>query len=380
MLDHSPGENNVAAVDIVSVGLINIMLRGAYLLELVSLERIADYLGHGVVVEGYSRFNNELGAVEEVLENAGNEAGRPPVACILALEERIELAVSIIAIADHLHGKKVIGGALIVLERSAVGSGLVLILLIEAYLGADEHKAVLTLPKLKHIIFASALFVCAVAELDSDCIVIHDSEAGAEVIQRVEAELLLPGVEVVNIEVLTLGIILIGEDGALIKRIQTELNGDGGIDIVELTEKVVRFLVLHSLLKSRNIIAVLEVVTGAVNRNDFRHALGVLLLDDDGVLVLSRSVLGLVGLAGLYGSICAEVCLVAGRSCAGLLVVGKSAVRRKLALGAVRRTVCDDVRNSVRVAVAACRFSVIFFVGLLAGRKCENGSNDKKQC
>lgn len=86
----------------------------------------------------------------------------------------------------------------------------------------------LTLPKLKHIIFASALFVCAVAELDSDCIVIHDSEAGAEVIQRVEAELLLPGVEVVNIEVLTLGIILIGEDGALIKRIQTELNGDGG--------------------------------------------------------------------------------------------------------------------------------------------------------
>ena len=73
MLDHSPGENNVAAVDIVSVGLINIMLRGAYLLELVSLERIADYLGHGVVVEGYSRFNNELGAVEEVLENAGNQ-------------------------------------------------------------------------------------------------------------------------------------------------------------------------------------------------------------------------------------------------------------------------------------------------------------------
>ena len=355
------------------------MLRRIDLLELVSLERIADYLGHGVVVEGYSRFNNELGAVEEVLENAGNEAGRPPVACILALEERIELAVSIIAIADHLHGKKVIGSAIIVLEPSAVGSRLVLILLIEAYLGADEHKVVLTLPKLKHIIFASALFVCAVAELDSDCIVIHDSEAGTEVIQRVEAELLLPGVEVVNIEVLTLGIILIGEDGALIKRIQTELNGDGGIGFIELTEKVVLFLIVNSLLKSRNIVAVLEVVTGAVNRNDFRHALGILLLNNDLVRVLVRYS-GFFLSAGLYGSICAEVCLLAGRSCAGLLVVGKSAVRRKLALGAVRRTVCDDVRNSVRVAVAACRFSVIFFVGLLAGRKCENGSNDKKQC
>ena len=265
------------------------------------------------------------------------------------------------------------------LERSAVGSRLVLILLIEAYLGADEHKAVLTLPKLNHIIFASAFFVCAVAELDSDCIVIHDSEAGTEVIQRVEAELLLPGVEVVNIEVLTLGIILIGEHGALIKRIQTELNGDGGIGFIELTEKVVLFLIVNSLLKSRNIVAVLEVVTGAVNRNDFRHALGILLLNNDLVRVLVRYS-GFFLSAGLYGSICAEVCLLAGRSCAGLLVVGKSAVRRKLALGAVRRTVCDDVRNSVRVAVAACRFSVIFFVGLLAGRKCENGSNDKKQC
>ena len=300
------------------------------------------------------------------------------MASILALEERIEISVSVIAIADHLHGKKVIGSTLIVIERSAVGSRLVLILLIEAYLGADEHKAVLTFPKLKHIIFASALFVCAVAELDSDCIVIHDSEAGAEVIQRVEAELLLPGVEVVNIEVLTLGIILIGEEGALIKCIQAELNGDSGIDIVKLTEKVVRFLIFNSLLKSRNIVAVLKIVTGTVNNDDFRHALRILLLDNYSVLMLSRSVLGLVGLAGLYGGVCAEVCLVACRSCAGLLVVGKSAVRRKLALGAVRRTVCDDVRNSVRVA--ACRFSVIVFVGLLAGRKCENGSNDKKQC
>ena len=249
MLYHSPCENNIAAADIVSVGLVNVMLRGFDLLELVSLERVADYLGHGVVVEGYSRFNNELGAVSEVLENAGNEAGRPPVASILALEERIEIAVSIIAIADHLHGKKVIGSTLIVLESSAVGSRLVLILLIEAYLGADEHKAVLTFPKLKHIIFASALFVCAVAELDSDCIVIHDSEAGAEVIQRVEAELLLPGVEVVNIEVLTLGIILIGEQGALIKCIQAELNGDSGIDIVKLTAEIAEIVAREQKLR-----------------------------------------------------------------------------------------------------------------------------------
>ena len=38
MLYHSPCDNNIAAADIVSVGLVNVMLRGAYLLELVSLE------------------------------------------------------------------------------------------------------------------------------------------------------------------------------------------------------------------------------------------------------------------------------------------------------------------------------------------------------
>ena len=41
------------------------------------------------------------------------------MALILTLEERIECSGGIHTIADHLHGKKVIGGALIVIERSA---------------------------------------------------------------------------------------------------------------------------------------------------------------------------------------------------------------------------------------------------------------------
>ena len=84
------------------------------------------------------------------------------MALILTLEERIECSGGIHTIADHLHGKKVIGGALIVVERSAGRSGLLVVLLIEADLGTDEHKAVLTLPELEQV--AAVLIV----EIDSE--------------------------------------------------------------------------------------------------------------------------------------------------------------------------------------------------------------------
>ena len=116
------------------------------------------------------------------------------MALILTLEERIECSGGIHTVADHLHGKKVIGGALIVIERSAGRSGLLVVLLIEADLGTDEHKAVLTLPELEQI--AAVLIV----EIDSDSVIVHYGEASCEIVQRVETELLLPGVEVVNIE------------------------------------------------------------------------------------------------------------------------------------------------------------------------------------
>ena len=69
------------------------------------------------------------------------------MALILTLEERIECSGGIHTIADHLHGKKVIGGALIVIERSAGRRGLLVVLPIEGDLGTEEHKAVLTLPE-----------------------------------------------------------------------------------------------------------------------------------------------------------------------------------------------------------------------------------------
>lgn len=233
------------------------MLRGIDLLELVSLEGIADDLSHLGSIEGNSCFHNKLGTIAEVLENARNETGRPPMALILTLEERIECSGGIHTIADHLHGKKVIGGALIVVERSAGRSGLLVVLLIEADLGTDEHKAVLTLPELEQI--AAVLIV----EIDSDSVIVHYGEASCEIVQRVETELLLPGVEVVNIEELALEIILVRKQSAVIERAQTELSSDSRIDIIELTEKVVLALVGDSLLESRDIIGVLEVVRSA---------------------------------------------------------------------------------------------------------------------
>ena len=74
-LDLSPGEDNIAAVYIVSVGIINVVLRGIDLLELVSLEGIADNLSHLGSIKGNSCFHNKLGTVAEVLENARNETG-----------------------------------------------------------------------------------------------------------------------------------------------------------------------------------------------------------------------------------------------------------------------------------------------------------------
>lgn len=207
-------------------------------------------------------------------------------------------------IADHLHGKKVIGGALIVVERSAGRSGLLVVLLIEADLGTDEHKAVLTLPELEQV--AAVLIV----EIDSDSVIVHYGEASCEIVQRVETELLLPGVEVVNIEKLALGIILIGKQSAVIERAQTELSSDSRIDIIELTEKVVLALVGDSLLESRDIIGVLKIVTGTVNNDDFRHALRIPLLDNYSVLMLCRSDCGIV--AGLDDSVGANVALLTG--------------------------------------------------------------------
>lgn len=74
-LDLSPGEDNIAAVYIVSIGIIDVVLRGIDLLELVSLEGIADDLSHLGSIEGNSCFHNKLGTVAEVLENARNETG-----------------------------------------------------------------------------------------------------------------------------------------------------------------------------------------------------------------------------------------------------------------------------------------------------------------
>lgn len=231
---------------------------------------------------------------------------RDAMALILTLEERIECSGGIHTIADHLHGKKVIGGALIVIERSAGRSGLLVVFLIETDLGTDEHKAVLTLPELEQI--AAVLIV----EIDSDSVIVHYGEACCEIVQRVETELLLPGVEVVNIEELALGVILVRKQSAVIERAQTELSSDSRIDIIELTEKVVLALVGDSLLESRDIIGVLKIVTGTVNNDDFRHALRILLLDNYSVLMLCRSDCGIV--AGLDDSAGANVALLTGGS------------------------------------------------------------------
>ena len=292
------------------------------------------------------------------------------MALILTLEERIECSGGIHTVADHLHGKKVIGGALIVIERSAGRSGLLVVLLIEADLGTDEHKAILTLPELEQV--AAVLIV----EIDSDSVIVHYGEACCEIVQRVETELLLPGVKVVNIEELALGIILVRKQSAVIERAQTELSSDSRIDIIELTEKVVLALVGDSLLESRDIIGVLKIVTGTVNNDDFRHALRIPLLDNYSVLMLCRSDCGSV--AGLDDSVGANVALLTGGSlCARGRSLGTvGAVERRL--GAVGSVVCTDVHN--RILAAAGRCTVIVLVGLFAGRKSEDGSKDKKQC
>ena len=291
------------------------------------------------------------------------------MALILTLEERIECSGGIHTIADHLHGKKVIGGALIVVERSAGRSGLLVVLLIEADLGTDEHKAVLTLPELEQI--AAVLIV----EIDSDSVIVHYGEASCEIVQRVETELLLPGVEVVNIEELALGIILVRKQSAVIERAQTELSSDSRIDIIELTEKVVLALVGDSLLESRDIIGVLEVVRSAVDGDYLSHAVAAL-LNSDNILMLCRSDCGIV--AGLDDSVGANVALLTGGSlCARGRSLGTvGAVERRL--GAVGSVVCTDVHN--RILAAAGRCTVIVLVGLFAGRKSEDGSKDKKQC
>ena len=223
------------------------------------------------------------------------------MALILTLEERIECSGGIHTIADHLHGKKVIGGALIVIERSAGRSGLLVVLLIEADLGADEHKAVLTLPELEQI--AAVLIV----EIDSDSVIVHYGEACCKIVQRVETELLLPGVNIVNIEELALGIILVRKQSAFIERAQTELSSDSRIDIIELTEKVVLALVGDSLLESRDIIGVLEVVRSAVDGDYLSHAVAAL-LNSDNILMLCRSDYGVV--AGLDDSVGANVAII----------------------------------------------------------------------
>ena len=293
------------------------------------------------------------------------------MALILTLEERIECSGGIHTIADHLHGKKVIGGALIVIERSAGRSGLLVVLLIEADLGADEHKAVLTLPELEQI--AAVLIV----EIDSDSVIVHYGEACCKIVQRVETELLLPGVNIVNIEELALGIILVRKQSAFIERAQTELSSDRRIDIIELTEKVVLALVGDSLLESRDIIGVLEVVRSAVDGDYLSHAVAAL-LNSDNILMLCRSDYGVV--AGLDDSVGANVALAGIPLCARgrSLCAGNSAVGRRLGLRAVGSVVCTDVHN--RILAAAGRCTVIVLVGLFAGRKSEDGSKDKKQC
>ena len=253
-------------------------------------------------------------------------------------------------------------------ERSAGGSGLLVVLLIEADLGADEHKAVLTLPELEQI--AAVLIV----EIDSDSVIVHYGEACRIIVQRVETELLLPGVDIVNIEELALGIILVRKQSAFIERAQTELSSDSRIDIIELTEKVVLALVGDSLLESRDIIGVLEVVRSAVDGDYLSHAVAAL-LNSDNILMLCRSDCGVV--AGREDSVGANVALAGIPLCArgrNLGTVG--AVERRL--GAVGSVVCTDVHN--RILAAAGRCTVIVLVGLFAGRKSEDGSKDKKQC
>ena len=87
--------------------------------------------------------------------------------------------------------------------------------------------------------------------------------------------------------------------------------------------------------------------------------------------------------AGLDDSVGADIALLAGVSLytgGRSLGAGNGAVGRilRLGLGAVGSVVCTDVHN--RILAAAGRCAVIVFVGLLAGRKSEDGSKDKKQC
>ena len=75
-------------------------------------------------------------------------------------------------------------------------------LVVNADLGADEHKAVLSFPELDHPVLAGVI------ELAAHSVIIENDERSADVIKLIKAEVALPGILVCVVNV-SLGIVFI---------------------------------------------------------------------------------------------------------------------------------------------------------------------------